>query len=106
MDIHVCVNSTLFFSQVSTFELAPSVMYYRNDNGSLLFRYGEDIAVTETIAHILNFTLKFAEPADGNEVKHTIQRFSAISFFFYIIYLCTVRYKKLVFTSITTRTLQ
>lgn len=73
-------------SQVSTFELAPSVMYYRNDNGSLLFRYGEDIAVTETLAHILNFTLKFAEPADGNVVQYTIERFSVI-FFFNIIYV-------------------
>ncbi|KAK4308273.1 hypothetical protein Pmani_020026 [Petrolisthes manimaculis] len=51
--------------KVSTFELAPSVMYYRDENESLLYRYGEDIAVTETLARVLNFSLKFAEPADG-----------------------------------------
>ncbi|KAK4308275.1 hypothetical protein Pmani_020028 [Petrolisthes manimaculis] len=52
--------------KVSTFEFAPSIMYYRSDDGSLLYRFGEDIAVTNTLASILNFTALFAEPADGN----------------------------------------
>ncbi|KAK3876189.1 hypothetical protein Pcinc_019010 [Petrolisthes cinctipes] len=53
--------------RVSTFELAPSIMYYRTDNGTLLFRYGEDVAVVENLARALNFSLFFAEPADGEK---------------------------------------
>lgn len=41
-------------------------MYYRSDNGSLLFRYGEDVAIVQTLAYVLNFTALFAEPVDGN----------------------------------------
>ncbi|KAK3876180.1 hypothetical protein Pcinc_019001 [Petrolisthes cinctipes] len=51
--------------RVSTFEFPPSIMYYRSDNGSLLFRYGEDVAIIETLAYVLNFTALFAEPVDG-----------------------------------------
>ncbi|KAK4308272.1 hypothetical protein Pmani_020025 [Petrolisthes manimaculis] len=51
--------------KVSTFELAPSIMYYRTENGSLLYRYGEDVFLTETLASVLNFRLHYAEPADG-----------------------------------------
>ncbi|KAK3874143.1 hypothetical protein Pcinc_020903 [Petrolisthes cinctipes] len=53
--------------RISTFEYPPSNMYYRADNGSLLFRYGEDIALTDTLAYVLNFTPRYAEPADGNK---------------------------------------
>ncbi|KAK3874140.1 hypothetical protein Pcinc_020900 [Petrolisthes cinctipes] len=52
--------------KVSSWEMAPTNMYYRAENGSLLFRYGEDIAVTELLAYVLNFTILYAEPADGN----------------------------------------
>lgn len=51
--------------QVSTYEIPPSTLYYRADNGSLLYRYGEDIAITELLAYVLNFTVHYAEPADG-----------------------------------------
>ncbi|KAK3874137.1 hypothetical protein Pcinc_020897 [Petrolisthes cinctipes] len=52
--------------KVSTFELAPSIMYYRTDNGSLLYRYGEDVFITETLSSVLNFRLHYAEPADDD----------------------------------------
>lgn len=66
-------------SQVSTFELAPSIMYYRADNGTLLFRYGEDVAVVENLARALNFSVIFAEPADGNVLPISLHMFSLIS---------------------------
>lgn len=67
------LRTTLFISpfihQVSTFEFPPSIMYYRADNGSLLFRYGVDVAIVKTLAFVLNFTALFAEPVDGNVTR-------------------------------------
>ena len=40
-------------------------MYFKDESGSLLYRYGEDIALTQAIGAALNFTPAFAEPADG-----------------------------------------
>lgn len=54
-----------FISQVLTFKLAPSIMEYRTENGTLLFRYGEDIAATEFLAGVMNFTSVYAAPNDG-----------------------------------------
>lgn len=51
--------------KVSTFKFEPSIMYYTDEDGELMFRYGEDIALTEAIGKALNFTPSFAEPADG-----------------------------------------
>lgn len=51
--------------QAVTFEWAPSVFYYRSRNGSVLFRYGTDIGVLETLAQVLNFTVEYQEPPKG-----------------------------------------
>ncbi|KAK8387406.1 hypothetical protein O3P69_018177 [Scylla paramamosain] len=51
--------------KVSTFNFEPSIIYYRAENGSLLFRFGEEISLIKAIARSLNFTPEFAEPADG-----------------------------------------
>lgn len=55
----------LFLVQAVTFEWAPSVFYYRSRNGSVLFRYGTDIGVLETLAQVLNFTVEYLEPPKG-----------------------------------------
>ncbi|KAK3874146.1 hypothetical protein Pcinc_020906 [Petrolisthes cinctipes] len=51
--------------KASTFEFPPSIMYHHDDNGTLLYRYGEDVAIIQNLARALNFTVKFNEPADG-----------------------------------------
>ncbi|KAK3876187.1 hypothetical protein Pcinc_019008 [Petrolisthes cinctipes] len=51
--------------KVSTFEFPPSIIYYRDDNGTLLYRYGEDISVVKNMARVLNFTAHFRKPVDG-----------------------------------------
>ncbi|XP_064101780.1 ionotropic receptor 21a-like [Macrobrachium nipponense] len=45
-----------------TFEWKPSVFYYRSKNGTVLFRYGIDIGVVQTLSNVLNFTVQFEEP--------------------------------------------
>ncbi|XP_071524374.1 ionotropic receptor 21a-like [Panulirus ornatus] len=51
--------------KVVTFEWAPSVFYYRARDGSLLFRYGTDIGVVDTLSEVLNFTVRYEEPPAG-----------------------------------------
>ncbi|KAK4308281.1 hypothetical protein Pmani_020034 [Petrolisthes manimaculis] len=52
--------------KVATFEFPPSIMYYEADNGTLLYRYGEEITIVQNLAQTLNFSVRFAEPADGD----------------------------------------
>ncbi|XP_068201687.1 glutamate receptor ionotropic, kainate 2-like [Palaemon carinicauda] len=57
-----------------TFEWKPSVFYYRSKNGTVLFRYGIDIGVVQTLSQVLNFTVQFEEPPNeeywGREEKN------------------------------------
>ncbi|KAG7173507.1 Glutamate receptor ionotropic, delta-2-like 23, partial [Homarus americanus] len=48
-----------------TFEWKPSVFYQRAKNGTVLLRYGIDIGVVKTLAQVLNFTIQFEEPPEG-----------------------------------------
>ncbi|XP_050697659.1 ionotropic receptor 21a-like [Eriocheir sinensis] len=48
-----------------TFEWAPSVFYYRDSAGSVVFRYGTDIGVLDTIARVMNFSVEYEEPPLG-----------------------------------------
>ncbi|XP_069195417.1 ionotropic receptor 93a-like [Procambarus clarkii] len=50
---------------VITFEFPPSVMYQRSRNGTLLRRYGPDMDVVATLAHVFNFTTNILEPPAG-----------------------------------------
>lgn len=65
LSIYVDIPNFLFLLQAVTFEWAPSVFYYRSRNGSVLFRYGTDIGVLETLAQVLNFTVEYQEPPKG-----------------------------------------
>ncbi|XP_042213524.1 probable glutamate receptor [Homarus americanus] len=47
------------------FEWKPSVFYQRAKNGTVLLRYGIDIGVVKTLAQVLNFTIQFVEPPEG-----------------------------------------
>ncbi|XP_042213450.1 ionotropic receptor 21a-like [Homarus americanus] len=47
------------------FEWKPSVFYQRAKNGTVLLRYGIDIGVVKTLAQVLNFTIQFEEPPEG-----------------------------------------
>ncbi|XP_071515148.1 ionotropic receptor 21a-like [Panulirus ornatus] len=51
--------------RVTTFMFEPFVLYHWSPDGSLLSRYGVDIAVAKAVAHALNFTIKFMEPPNG-----------------------------------------
>ncbi|ROT78015.1 putative glutamate receptor 4 precursor [Penaeus vannamei] len=51
--------------EVVTFEWEPSVFYYRNKDGRVLFRYGTDIGVVNALSQVLNFTVAFKEPPKG-----------------------------------------
>ncbi|KAK4308279.1 hypothetical protein Pmani_020032 [Petrolisthes manimaculis] len=58
--------------KVATFEFPPSIMYYEADNGTLLYRYGKEITIVQNLAQTLNFSVRFAEPADGEAWGHFI----------------------------------
>ncbi|KAK3881200.1 hypothetical protein Pcinc_014330, partial [Petrolisthes cinctipes] len=51
--------------KVVTFEFEPSVLYYRDSNGSLLFPFGIDIEVVRALSQALNCSLVFMEPPKG-----------------------------------------
>ncbi|XP_069943829.1 ionotropic receptor 21a [Cherax quadricarinatus] len=51
--------------KVSTFEWEPSVLYYRDKNGTVQFPYGIDIEVVNALSRVLNFTVVFEEPPPG-----------------------------------------
>lgn len=40
-------------------------MYQRTKNGTVVHRFGVDVAVTTLIGHAMNFSVRFDEPADG-----------------------------------------
>ncbi|XP_068248905.1 probable glutamate receptor [Palaemon carinicauda] len=50
---------------VSTFEYPPATIYRRSSDGSLLFKYGRDISLVETLAEVFNFSVSFKEPGPG-----------------------------------------
>ncbi|XP_066983221.1 ionotropic receptor 21a-like [Macrobrachium rosenbergii] len=47
------------------FPWPPSVMYFTDENGKTLFPYGLDIAVIESLAGAMNFSVKYIEPPEG-----------------------------------------
>ncbi|XP_064101712.1 uncharacterized protein LOC135212196 [Macrobrachium nipponense] len=47
------------------FPWPPSVMYYTDESGKTLFRYGLDIAVIEALAGAMNFSVNYVEPPEG-----------------------------------------
>ncbi|XP_042234485.1 ionotropic receptor 21a-like [Homarus americanus] len=51
--------------KVVTFVWEPSIFYYRAEDGTVLFRYGTDIMVTEALGQALNFTIQYEEPPNG-----------------------------------------
>ncbi|XP_071514444.1 ionotropic receptor 21a-like isoform X2 [Panulirus ornatus] len=51
--------------KVSTFHFAPCNFFHRAENGTVLLRYGMEIEVVKTVARVLNFTLTFMEPPNG-----------------------------------------
>lgn len=63
---------------MSTFKFEPSIMYYNAENGSLLFRYGEEVSLTKAVGRVMNFTPVFAEPADGIAFSRIFLEFMVI----------------------------
>ncbi|KAK7078851.1 hypothetical protein SK128_026464 [Halocaridina rubra] len=47
---------------VITFEFPPSIIYHRDSEGKLLYRYGWDVSVVEALAQAFNFTIVYKEP--------------------------------------------
>ncbi|XP_064101713.1 uncharacterized protein LOC135212197 [Macrobrachium nipponense] len=50
---------------VTTFKWEPEVMYYWDEKGNVLFFYGIDIEVVNTLKSAINFTVKYQEPPKG-----------------------------------------
>ncbi|XP_068202904.1 glutamate receptor U1-like [Palaemon carinicauda] len=50
---------------ITTFKWEPEVMYYWDENGNVLFFYGIDIEVVNTLKGAVNFTVKYQEPPKG-----------------------------------------
>ncbi|XP_071518339.1 ionotropic receptor 21a-like [Panulirus ornatus] len=51
--------------KVSTFHFAPCNFFHRAENGTVMLRYGMETEVVKTVARVLNFTLEFTEPPNG-----------------------------------------
>ncbi|XP_045598944.2 probable glutamate receptor [Procambarus clarkii] len=51
--------------KVVTFVWEPSVFYQRAEDGAVLFRYGTDILITEALGQVMNFTIQYQEPPNG-----------------------------------------
>ncbi|XP_068204038.1 ionotropic receptor 21a-like [Palaemon carinicauda] len=51
--------------KVVTFEWEPSVLYFRDKDGRMVYPFGIDIEVVSAIASVLNVTLQFVEPPPG-----------------------------------------
>ncbi|XP_076040830.1 ionotropic receptor 21a-like [Oratosquilla oratoria] len=47
---------------VITFEWEPNVLYFRSDDGEVLYPYGTEIEVVKAFAQHLNFSVEFQEP--------------------------------------------
>lgn len=54
-----------YHEQVATFEWTPSTLYLRTEAGAVHTLYGRDVEVIKALAPVLNFTLKFTEPPNG-----------------------------------------
>ncbi|KAK7081650.1 hypothetical protein SK128_011513, partial [Halocaridina rubra] len=48
--------------KIVTFVWEPSIMYFKNESNSIIYPYGLDIAVINTLAQSFNFTVSFMEP--------------------------------------------
>ncbi|XP_064096225.1 ionotropic receptor 21a-like isoform X1 [Macrobrachium nipponense] len=53
--------------RVLVFEWQPAIIYHRDPEGNLLFRYGRDPAVVEALAKVFNFTILYKDPPDGQQ---------------------------------------
>ncbi|XP_066982801.1 ionotropic receptor 21a-like [Macrobrachium rosenbergii] len=51
--------------KVVTFEWEPSVLYFRDRDGRMVYPFGIDIEVVSAIASVLNVSLQFVEPPPG-----------------------------------------
>ncbi|KAK7068485.1 hypothetical protein SK128_010416 [Halocaridina rubra] len=56
------------------FVFAPSIMYFRDENGVVLYPYGIDVAIVNTLSAAVNFTVKYQEPPNDEKWGEKTER--------------------------------